>query len=121
MDNEYLILQEMGRIYWKALGRAATAVAGEKQHEQKETDRFCSYLHEEVSEMFGHWRDGRAPDDLFYSQHGTKPDGIPAELADIVLRIADWCDHNNIDLADAITQKHEYNKKRPPKHGREHS
>jgi hypothetical protein len=46
-----------------------------------------------------------------------KPEGIPSELADIVLRVMDICGHYNIDLESAIRKKHEYNKTRPYKHG----
>jgi len=47
----------------------------------------------------------------------NKPEGIPTELADIVIRVMDYCGHEGIDLEKAILEKHEYNKTRPFKHG----
>lgn len=46
-----------------------------------------------------------------------KPVGIPAELADVIIRIADLCGHYGIDLESAIREKMEYNKNRPYRHG----
>ena len=46
-----------------------------------------------------------------------KPEGIPAELADVVIRIMDMCEHYGIDLASAILEKHEFNKTRAYRHG----
>lgn len=40
------------------------------------------------------------------------------ELADIVIRVMDLAKAMKIDLADAIVQKHQYNKTRPYKHGK---
>ena len=48
----------------------------------------------------------------------SSPEGIPAEIADVVIRIMDMCDHYGIDLAAAIEEKHEFNKTRPYLHGK---
>jgi len=47
----------------------------------------------------------------------NKPEGIPSELADIVIRVCDMCGWYGIDLEAAIKEKMEYNKNRPYKHG----
>lgn len=47
----------------------------------------------------------------------TKPEGIPSELADVVIRIMDICGFYGIDLEKIMEIKHEYNKTRPYKHG----
>jgi len=47
----------------------------------------------------------------------SKPEGIPIELADVVIRIFDLCGYYNIDLEHAIEEKMTYNKTRPHKHG----
>jgi len=47
----------------------------------------------------------------------SKPEGIPSELADIVIRVMDYCEWAGINLEAAILEKHEYNKSRPYKHG----
>lgn len=44
-------------------------------------------------------------------------ESIPAELADVVIRLMDMCDHYGIDLAAAVVEKHEFNKSRPYRHG----
>ena len=47
-----------------------------------------------------------------------KPEGIPIELADAIIRICDTCGQYGIDLDRAIRLKMEYNKTRPYKHGK---
>jgi NTP pyrophosphatase (non-canonical NTP hydrolase) len=46
-----------------------------------------------------------------------KPEGIPSELADIVIRVMDCAVEYGIDLEDEITLKMAYNATRPHKHG----
>jgi NTP pyrophosphatase (non-canonical NTP hydrolase) len=46
-----------------------------------------------------------------------KPCGVPIELADIVIRIADFAKKHGIDLAAALNLKAEYNKTRSHRHG----
>lgn len=48
--------------------------------------------------------------------HG-KPEGIPVELADCVIRIMTFCNKFGIDLQDMVRQKMEYNSTRPARHG----
>lgn len=71
--------------------------------------------HSELSEALEDHRDGREPDETYHE--GSKPCGIPSELADVVIRIADMCGMYGIDLEAAIAEKMEYNKTRPFKHG----
>lgn len=40
------------------------------------------------------------------------------ELADLVIRVMDYCEACGIDLSEIILAKHEYNKTRPYKHGK---
>jgi NTP pyrophosphatase (non-canonical NTP hydrolase) len=47
----------------------------------------------------------------------SKPEGIPSELADIVIRVFDMCGRYGIDLEAAIKEKMEYNTTRPHRHG----
>lgn len=46
-----------------------------------------------------------------------KMNDIPSELADIVIRTMDLAESMKISLANAVLEKHEYNKSRPMKHG----
>ncbi len=48
---------------------------------------------------------------------GAKPEGIPSELADVVIRCAHYAGANGIDLSAAVLEKAAYNKNRPFKHG----
>ena len=43
---------------------------------------------------------------------------VAEEMADVVIRVCDFCEGRNIDLEKAITEKIEKNKKRPYRHGK---
>lgn len=51
-------------------------------------------------------------------KRGAKPEGVAIELADCVLRIADYCGQYGIDLEAALQIKMEYNQNRPYRHGK---
>jgi hypothetical protein len=70
----------------------------------------------EISEAFEDYRIGRKINDLYYDEK-NKPCGIPSELADLYIRLADLCGYYDIDLAEAVRIKHEYNKTRSYRHG----
>ena len=46
-----------------------------------------------------------------------KPEGIAAELADVIIRVLDYCAYAGIDIENVLEVKHEYNKSRPYRHG----
>lgn len=46
-----------------------------------------------------------------------KPEGIPSEFADLILRVLDTCGAEGIDIAGAIADKMAYNATRPYRHG----
>lgn len=54
--------------------------------------------------------------DLFEGE-GGKPEGAMAELADVVIRVADLVGKLKRDLAGAVRTKHEFNKTRVFRHG----
>lgn len=72
-------------------------------------------IHSEVSEAVEDLRNGNTQ--LSFEDSLRKPVGLPSELADIIIRIADYCGHEGIDLDYAITTKLVYNKTRPYRHG----
>lgn len=72
-------------------------------------------MHSELSEAFEHYRRGHGINEIFYED--GKPDGIPIELADVVIRMADFCGKFGIDLDKAIRLKMRYNMTRPYRHG----
>lgn len=47
-----------------------------------------------------------------------KPEGVPSELADAVIRVLDFCGAEGIDLAGIIEEKLAYNATRGYKHGK---
>jgi NTP pyrophosphatase (non-canonical NTP hydrolase) len=67
-----------------------------------------------VSEVLESYRDGVM--ETVISESG-KPEGVPSELADVVIRGLDLCGHLGIDLESAIELKHRYNQSRPFRHG----
>ena len=73
-------------------------------------------IHSEVSECLEEYRDGHAPGETYYREDG-KPEGIPSELADIVIRIADLAGQYDIPLGKAINEKLAFNRTRSYRHG----
>ena len=51
------------------------------------------------------------------SAQSKKPEGIAAELADVIIRVLDYCAYAGIDIENVLEVKHEYNKSRPYRHG----
>ena len=47
----------------------------------------------------------------------AKPEGIASEFADVIIRIFDTCDNQNIPLIEALFNKYQYNLTRPYRHG----
>src|SRR5271170_5496999 len=76
-------------------------------------------IHSELSEALEEFRAGHHPTETYYNESKpTKPEGIPSEIADVVIRIFGFCGMYGIDLEQAITTKMAYNATREFKHGK---
>lgn len=87
---------------------------------EKSFGELIALVHSELSEALEEYRKGNAPNEIIYLVgHGQpdKPEGIPIELADVLIRIFDLCGRYGIDLNEAVKIKMEYNKKRTWRHG----
>lgn len=84
--------------------------------EERSFGDIIALCHSELSEALEEHRNGHLPTEIYYSNI-EKPEGIPIELADCIIRILDYCGKEGIDIEEAIRIKHEYNKTRPYRHG----
>jgi hypothetical protein len=76
----------------------------------------CSLFHSEISEAYEEHRNGHGLTEVYYQADG-KPEGVPVELVDCLIRIFDFCEHEGIDVQALLEQKHAYNLTRPFRHG----
>ena len=87
----------------------------------------------EVTEAHDEIRSGREVEETYYptaihdeddptvvdTRFGPyKPEGVPSELADVVIRCFDFADEAGIDLAAMIAEKTLFNATRPFRHGK---
>ena len=93
----------------------ATAVSKGWHDTTRSFGEVCALLHSEISEAFEEHRKGAIGTAVRWEQ--GKPEGIPIELADLVIRVFDLCGAEGIDLEKAIATKMEYNLSRPYRHG----
>jgi NTP pyrophosphatase (non-canonical NTP hydrolase) len=70
----------------------------------------CAHLHEEISEAFRAFR-ARKSFDTWIDNAG-KPQGIPAELADVLIGLFYNAELHGFDLWEAVEQKRKYNRTR---------
>ncbi len=84
--------------------------------EPPEFGTLIALCHSELSEALEEFRKGRGICEVYIGEKGG-PEGIPIELADVIIRIFDLCGHYGIDLSAAIREKMVYNESRPYKHG----
>lgn len=75
----------------------------------------------EVTEAFEELRKGADVTEVWFEEGDgavKKPEGVPVELADVVIRIGDFCEAAGIDLGAAIEAKMAFNKTRERLHGK---
>ena len=89
-------------------------------------------LHAEISEALEEYRNSHQPHEVYHVHPSQpfiegadihlvpgpqKPEGVPIELADLLIRLLDTCEYYNIDLIGAVLEKMQYNETRSYRHG----
>tara|TARA_R100001244_G_scaffold132303_1_gene107997 strand:- start:45 stop:347 length:303 start_codon:yes stop_codon:yes gene_type:complete len=75
-------------------------------------------MHSELSEALEEHRTGHDPNEVYYTlEKPGKPEGIPIELADTIIRILHFCAQENINIERAMVNKIAYNASREYRHG----
>lgn len=109
-----------------ALAAECYRVAGEHGwwEEERTFGEVIALMHSELSEALEEYRDGRSKMEIHYVESQTdygavtmKPEGIAVELADVLIRIFDFCGRYNVPLGRALVEKMAYNESRPYRHG----
>lgn len=75
-------------------------------------------MHSELSEIVEAYREenGNA-NQIWYRPTDDKPEGVPIEFADTIIRIFDTCTLEKINLFRAVIEKAQFNLTRPHRHG----
>ena len=104
-------------LTWDYLIKSAHALAQEKgwYNPPKTFGEEILLMHSELSEAVEEYRKGH--EITATRVENGKPEGIPIEFADLVIRLAQTCGRFGIDIETALYQKMEYNKGRSYRHG----
>lgn len=109
---------------WDAMQIVVNAWANRKGWNEK-TPPFAeeiANLQGELAEAWEHYRCRKPLDEVFFSEGelagvNNKPDGVPVELADVLIRMLHVCARWNIPIMRAFIEKLAYNERRSYRHG----
>lgn len=72
-------------------------------------------MHSELSEALEEFRNGHTPSEMRIED--AKPEGVPVEFADVIIRILHTAAKHDMDMDEAFAVKLAYNRTRPHRHG----
>lgn len=98
-------LRELQEEAWRIAENSGFHEGEEDGEDERERPQILSLIHSEVSEALEADREG---DDELYAE----------ELADIVIRVMDHAESEDIDLEEEIKEKNAENRTREHKHGK---
>ena len=106
--------------------RASSTITGQKERAAQLANwqgNKLLLIVSEIVEAHDEIRNGKAADETYYPfwAHGeqqAKPEGVPSEIADVVIRCFDFAYTEGIDLAGIIAEKLAYNATRERLHGK---
>lgn len=111
-----------GAWYYSKLGlrrltEEALRIATEHGFKDASPAEDIALMHSELSEALECLRAGALPHEALQGENG-KPEGVPSEMADVVIRVLHFCGKHGIDLDAAVSEKMAFNEGRPFKHGK---
>ena len=99
----------------EAQARAYETAKGKGWHdEERSFGDIASLIHTEVSEAVEAYRSEGL--EIWYRDDG-KPEGVPYELADVVVRVMDWFGSQGLELEEFLQTKMRFNATRSRRHG----